>query len=366
MAYNTKLRLIDAKMEQPSGSTLTLSGNTIFEVGSDGIPKYSVHPDFTGITSVYNDPQVLVDKQYVDEKVFEVEGDLLYDLESPAVVKVGGVEPGTVLTGKTANQILEEILVPELFGELTDASATATRTPTTSTYEVGVTIPTLTVNASFSRGLIDPQYESDSQFRSGLPNTYTYSGPSISTTPKSITTTGDTESISNYVISLGTQNWGVTIAFDAGVQPKGSKGSDFNSPLGAGTRSANTSVINGYYPVFYGYTATKPTAGQALLTDTNTAKLIIPSDGNISINFGSSGNGYMWFATPAASTTKVHWREVGNFVNNGPIGSTQLFESPSTVSIDSPDAFWIGQSYKFYIGGFSGDIRNYEMLNTTP
>ena len=68
MAYNTKLSLINAKMEQPSGTTLTLSGNTVFNVSSNGIPQYSEHPNFTGSTA-YNNPQVLVDKQYVDNKV---------------------------------------------------------------------------------------------------------------------------------------------------------------------------------------------------------------------------------------------------------------------------------------------------------
>ena len=248
MAYSTKLKLIDAKMEQPSGSTLTFSGSSIIDITGNGIFRYSQHPDFQ--SAIYSGDTTLVDKKYVDDIVIDVESDLIYNLESPSVIEVGGLQTGSVLTGKTANEILQDILVPELFGTLTNASASATRTPTTTFYEIGDTIPTLTINASFDRGSIDPQYQSDSPFRSGLPNTYTYSGPDIDTTPKSITSLTDSQSITDYEVTLGSQNWSVSIDFDAGVQPKGSKGTEFDSPLAAGTRSNSTTNIVGAYPNF--------------------------------------------------------------------------------------------------------------------
>ena len=123
MAYNTKLRLINAKMEQPSGSTLTLSGNTVFNVGSDGIPKYSQHPDFTGST-VYNDPQVLVDKEYVDGKVtgefdeMRFTSDILVSIEEGKTF--GRYENGQLIpaSGKTPSEVIlmavQEPINPEV------------------------------------------------------------------------------------------------------------------------------------------------------------------------------------------------------------------------------------------------------------
>ena len=70
MAYNTKLKLIDAKFEQPIGGELTLSGDTI--IASSGELKYAAHPTFTENTQV-------VDKQYVDEFVASATTEITYD-----------------------------------------------------------------------------------------------------------------------------------------------------------------------------------------------------------------------------------------------------------------------------------------------
>ena len=57
MGYNTKIKIDDQHVEQLSGATLTLSGNTVVPVS--GSITYGVHPSsFTNLD--------LVDKQYVD------------------------------------------------------------------------------------------------------------------------------------------------------------------------------------------------------------------------------------------------------------------------------------------------------------
>lgn len=99
MAYNTKLRLIDAKMEQPSGQTLTLSGNTVFDVSSDGIPRYSTHPDFSG--STYSGGTTLVDKQYVDERVTGQFQEMVFDDDILVVLNDPNATFGKYSNGQT-------------------------------------------------------------------------------------------------------------------------------------------------------------------------------------------------------------------------------------------------------------------------
>jgi hypothetical protein len=75
-----------------------------------------------------------------------------------------------------------------------------------------------------------------------------------------------------------------------------------------------------------------------------------PSTGTITVNFGANDE-YLWFATPALSTTKTKWFVTA--LNNGDIGSvTDLFNAPTTISVDSPVALWAGVPYKFYISNY--------------
>ena len=70
MAFNTKLKLIDAKFEQISGGTLTLSGDTI--IADSGNLNYATNPTFTN-------PTQIVTKQYVDEQVTGATSGTTYD-----------------------------------------------------------------------------------------------------------------------------------------------------------------------------------------------------------------------------------------------------------------------------------------------
>ena len=150
MAYNTKLRLINAKMEQPSGTTLTLSGNTVFNVGSDGIPKYSQHPNFTGST-VYNDPQVLVDRQYVDDRVsgefneMRFTSDILVSIEEGKTF--GRYENGDTIpaSGKTPSEVI--LLAVQ---EPLDPTVSITLNSTNTNTDFGEETKTVNLNLSYT------------------------------------------------------------------------------------------------------------------------------------------------------------------------------------------------------------------------
>ena len=47
--------------------------------------------------------------------IFTDAGEQTYNLASPSVIPLGGICSGTVLTGKTAFELFEELLVPEFW-----------------------------------------------------------------------------------------------------------------------------------------------------------------------------------------------------------------------------------------------------------
>jgi len=185
-------------------------------------------------------------------------GEQTYNLQSPSVIPVGGICVGTPLIGKTAFELFEELLVPELFPNFPFTAPSTTTTlysgvnviPNNALYEIGCPIGVITVCSSFSRGAITPQYCSASPFRSGNANCYVFTGTDVS---GSYAVTGTSMSCNtlSYTILQGSVNtWGTNTCYDAGVQPKGSKGTDFCTPLSAGQTSTSNRTIIGAYPLF--------------------------------------------------------------------------------------------------------------------
>jgi len=211
------------------------------------------HTDISGTIAMFVDGSMYLNGDEIGTGKYKGEG-LDDDLEM--VEQYGDLGPGTTvadLRGKTFEWLFSAILFPTVEPTLTPPQMTAfTLTPTTglSTYqEVGATI-NINTSASFSRGSINPQFSAASPFRSGLPNTYTYTGSGLPASVPSTSTT-DSQSISSYVVVIGQQPyWTCSVSYDAGVQPKTNKGVDYDSPLPAGTTSALQRRFEGVYPLF--------------------------------------------------------------------------------------------------------------------
>jgi hypothetical protein len=350
MAFNTKLKLDNQHAEQQVGTTLTLSGDT----------RYAVHPNFTGNTQI-------VDKNYVDDKVITATGSTIYNLASPASVTVGGISAGTTLTGKTSNEILKEILVPLLQPSVTPQSNSISFS-IGSTVEVGCTA-TFNVISTFSQGSVTPVYCGGASTRSGIPNHHCFNGACV-TGCYACTALVDTQTTTApYVFTAGANSWCSCVFYDAGSIIKDSVGNASTTPnaipnpLGAGSTSQAMGTITGIYPYFYGSSTGVPTPGSALLI--GASKVLADSNGQINITYGVQTSKYFWFATPVASTTKQGWFE--GPTNKGNIGTgTDLFNAPTTVSVDSPSSCWTSQSYKFYITNYSTSTSGnaYCMTNT--
>lgn len=330
MAFNTKIKIDDQHVEQDVGTTFTLSGNT----------RYGEHPTFTGDTQI-------VDKKYVDDNIISgVTSGSTYDLGSPAAVEVGGITVGTVLTGKSSNCLLEEMLYPELCGTLTAPSMTSlVVTPGTSPREIG-TICNLTITASFSRGSINPQYCSASPFRSGVANSYCFTGAGTNGSQACTLSTAVT-AITSHVITSGANTWGSCTSFDEGCQPKSNKDINFDSPYGANTTGAKTDTISGILPWFWGTGVTS-----TILADdiTGGTKVLgnVTSSTPITFEVVSPATGYLWFAAPACAAAKTKWWVCA--ANAGDIGGVgNAWAASCNVDVTSPDGCWASCTFEVYV-----------------
>lgn len=281
----------------------------------------------------------------------------IYSGASPSTVTVGGLAAGTVLTGRTIEQIIQEMLVPTLNPTLTNPSITSFSQNLATTQEVGVSVtPTFTTN--FSRGSINPAYGT-SGFRSGAPTKYVFSGSGNVRQVNTTSTSNTSAATGSTTLLAGANTWGVYVAYGQGEQPKNSSGGNFSSPLPSGATAVAQTTITGIYPYFYGKVASggapaggnRPVANNALVT--GGTKVVASSNGTLNITFNATSDDYIWFAIPSTSTSKTVWYV--NALNNGAIGGAvspggNLF--PAFNSVNVTTVLWAGISYKVYISNY--------------
>ena len=144
-----------------------------------------------------------------------------------AAIEVGGIEAGTEYEeGTPLETLLRDMLEPTLYPTLTAPSATLAGTGN-KLLEAGATLA-VTITATFSRGSISPAYGT-SGYRSGVASGYTLNGG----TSQAGNTWSETVSASN-------KTFQASVAYEAGEQPKDSKGNNYQSPLPAGSVNTNT------------------------------------------------------------------------------------------------------------------------------
>ena len=192
-----------------------------------------------------------------------------------AAIDVGGVKVGDSWEDAPLSDVVNAIINPELFPTFVNPSFSFTST-VSGFREVGV-VTDITFNVNFSRGSITPQYTAENNFRSGLPTVYTYTGP-VGGETKTKDTLTDTKTITGYTVAVGNNTFSCSVGHSIGVQPKSSKGNDYNSPLPAGTLSAKSITITGVYAVYAGIgTPTK----LALQAHGGTITVDAPADMNV-------------------------------------------------------------------------------------
>ena len=363
MTFFARPILSDEQFKQLSGTTLTLSGQTRIAnpngfALSDGIGGY-VPVIATGGTNY--DVLTYCNGQIILHTPTSGTSSGTYTCSSPTTVTVGGLPAGSPISGCPISRILEEILVPTVCPTVISPSQSAFLfSPSTSVYEVNSCIA-LSITSCFSRGCNTPQFCGTSPFRSGLPSTYNYTG-SWGTCAILSTALCNTLSFACIQINAGNNTISGTVCYSIGPTPTyNSCGGVYCTVLPAGVTSpACSCILCGMYPYFYGKVASggcpagvkRPTATCALVI--GGTKVVADSTGTLSINFNSSADDYIWFATPYASTTKTVWYV--DALNNGTIGGAvspggNLFPNNTPVC-PVATALWGGQCYKVYISNY--------------
>lgn len=343
MSFFTRPSLEDRQFKQLSGTTLTLSGDTtIANTGS-----LSVNGNL-----ILNGKQVLATGGTLgDVLTLDIDGKIklmaptgsggtanqYYNGSSPATVSVGGITVGTVLTGKTFEELFEELLVPY-------------QTPTFSSFTVQGQSQTVEVSTVLSGNRTFLWSTSNST------NVQSNSIKIVDVNTSSNLATGLANDGSEVVaiasktfITPGTQSWRV-------------EGTDTNGNPFVSSNFTVTAI----YPYFYGKTnsASRPTANNALVT--GGTKVIASSTGTITINFNSTDDDYIWFAIPSTSSNKTVWYV--NALNQGSIGGSvspggNLFPDPTTVAVSTVN--WGGVNYKVYVSNYKTSVTtNMELRNS--
>ena len=205
-----------------------------------------------------------------------------------SAVDVGGISAGkTYPAGTSLSTILSDMLEPTLFPTFTAPSAGLAYSAS-QYYAVGATVSAATATVSLNRGAITPAYGT-SGYRSGAAN-----GFSIATSGADTEYSNTSESSGSFNVPALTRatkgNIVITgtASYDAGEQPKDSKGGDYSSPLAAGTVSA-TKTLTFIQPYYYGAVDSASISDFTGLTENVTAK------GQKTFNY-TTNNQYMVFA----------------------------------------------------------------------
>ena len=169
-------------------------------------------------------------------------------------VAAGNIAVGSKLENLTLQEFAERLLTKEINPVITQPSASiAISGLAAGLQEIG-TKATLSFTSTFNRGKVAKGWGDKATmnaYYSGLPTSYTYTGPSLPTGAVSSTALTDSQSAADYIVADGAQSWKVTVAYDAGdYQPLTNYGNNFSTKCAAGSKTSNTITITGVYPVY--------------------------------------------------------------------------------------------------------------------
>lgn len=171
-----------------------------------------------------------------------------YTNETPSIISVGGIPAGTTFNNTTFDEFVSMLLYPELNPTLVNPSHSFTIT-NAGLQEIG-SVVSVAGTTTFSRGSIDPQYTSESPFRSGLPDSFVFVDPIPDAYENVTTNLTSGFQFGDFTVPNGTLTFQSFVEYSEGVQPKSSSGNDFSTPLPAGSTTPSSRTITGVYPVF--------------------------------------------------------------------------------------------------------------------
>jgi len=172
-----------------------------------------------------------------------------YQNSNPVDETLGGIHSSSDFfsTPKTLEEIISAMFYPTYYPTFTDPSSYLDMDLLTFLEEVGDTKNIIFTNY-FDRGIINPAYGT-SGLRSGPASSYHYTGTGLIPVVDS-SSIKDSQTVNNYNIIEGIQNWTGYVSYDEGEQPKDSRGENYDVPFPAGSTSAFSVELEGVYPLY--------------------------------------------------------------------------------------------------------------------
>jgi len=166
--------------------------------------------------------------------------------------------------------------------------------------------------------------------------------------------------------------------YNAGTAKKDNKGNFDTRPSAVRSPSApqssdnnfatGTYTITGIFPYYYGLSDTLPTTSSiktAIETGSEGVdyfKVLSSASGTLSIPYNNPSTWkYIWFAYQSTYTTKTKWYV--NVHDNGDIDGT-FISTVATQSVNSPDGYWSGISFKMHWSVYATIQNTIEFRNS--
>lgn len=377
MPFFARPNIDDIQFKQISGTTITLSGQTRIATSSgltlyDDVNSKYIPIIVTGATD--NTVLTYLNNKITLQPISDITGNV-YTGYTPTTCTVGGLVSGTDICNCSFTCIVQDILVPPLNPVVTEPSSGFSIFPSATLYEVGTCV-CIDGYSTFDRGCVVPQYCGSPDRRSGTAISYIYCEWGLNTIICPNTTSSNPVTFTPFKVINGENCLSSKVCYSAGLEIFNSRCGTYCSALPPGTTSTSTITINGILPYFYGKVSSgnvaagvnRPSATVDLIT--GGTSITCRSNDTICIDFDSTSDDYIWFATPVASNIKTCW--FVDSTNNGNIsGSTSsvggnLFTDPVIVDnvSNKPTSCgcWSGESYNLYISNYqttSGKIMEF-------
>lgn len=249
---------------------------------------------------------------------------------------VGGIAKGTKvsdLENKTYDQIFDDLLFPTINPTFTAPTATIKFNNYTATQEVGSDAPTVNnFTTTFNAGAINLNGVKQNNRAGALDktNSYIYYGE-------------DTINIElPMTVSLGETSYQYHVEYAEGPQPKTNKGTDYSTPLAAGSVNSTAVKVNGTYPWFASTSTAdvdNPVVKQPLVAWNTTVGAM--STGNFELQ--PSGTLSQVFKLPRQLKTLQMLNTVSNVMET--IGTSEYTETNESININGTDVTYYTYTY---------------------
>jgi hypothetical protein len=247
---------------------------------------------------------------------------------------VGGITIGTsvnTLEGLTFSAMFDQLLFPTIDPTPQPAGGASTTISPTAIQEVGTSV-NVDLTTTFTQGIWRAgSIAVTARNYYGTANNYRF----ISGSTTINNGIDNTHTFSNYIVTLGSNNFSTQVDYNVGQQPVDSKLNNYGSPNPPGTTDLETDSFTGVYPILYGMSATDYLSSGDIYSATSKAVIAKPtSPYSLPLN---GTNQYVYIAYPAS---------YGGAILKDQNGFSLASYFINTRNINSP--YWSNVSYVIY------------------